>query len=92
MKMQSPLRRGIAVAGLLALSLGMLTSCASRYETVLDHVVYKGPTNSYYSQDDTVVRDRETGELWRVNRSYPDGCLWERIGRTGHCYTAGGSK
>ena len=92
MKLQSTLRRGIAVAGLLALGLGTLTSCVNRYEPVHSHVVYRGKTNSYYSQDDTVVRDRSTGELWRVNRGFPEGCLWERIGQTRHCYPGGGSK
>lgn len=92
MKLQSTLRRGITAAGLLALSLGMLTSCVSQFEPVHNYVVYKGATNSYYSEDATVVRDRKTGDLWRINRNYPAGCIWERIGNVGHCYQTGGSK
>lgn len=92
MKLQSLLWRGVAAAGILALSLGSLTSCVNRYETVRGMVRYQGNTMMTYSEEDTVLRDRSTGELWKVNREFPDGCLWENIGRTRHCYPYGGSK
>ena len=90
MKLQSPLRHAFVIAGLLAL--GSLTSCVSRYEPVRGLVRYQGGTMMNYSEEDTVLRDRQTGELWKVNRSFPDGCLWERFGQTRHCYATGGSK
>ena len=83
----------LAVSIGTGLSLGLLTSCASRFESVSNYVVYKGATNSYYNQDDTVLRDRETGDLWRVNREYPAECLWERIGNVSmNCPPTSGSK
>jgi len=94
MKLPSSLRRVIAVAGLLLLGPCCLTSCVNRFESVHNYVVHHGATNSYYSQDATVLRDRKTGQLWRVNRNYPQGCIWEPIGWvSSYCPPAGsGSK
>ena len=71
------------------IALASLSSCVSPYETVNQMVVPQGPTNAYYSQDVTVLRDTGgrtcsgttiSDQLWRINRDYPCGPVWEPIG------------